>query len=603
MADEETELNTQYYIRLGSLLSFIETQIIPKYNPNSPILKIDYNPETNLIYYNDFQISADPRVCLIKTEQTDEVGNVYKFAPLGEDYVLTKSSGIKVGKAMNIYVNFEHILRIIDGEGDPKNPTTLVDFLTTLYHDISIALGSINTLRPWVDYRTNTLKLIDETSLANKGEILSSLNINTPDQDPALQIYGYNFTRDNGVITNSIAGFVRNFSLKSSLDPRFASIITIGAQARGAVVGEDATALSKLNQGLIDRIKSEVINPNSTPVPKPEEKVKQLDKEFPTAFVDYLKFVKQLGTNKSKASPELNTQSINSYSNLLATFMLYIESRTALLSTSDKNISGTIGFIPVSLSLTLDGISGLKIYNAIKAETKYLPSNYPETMEFIISGLSHTVIGNVWTTSLDTIMVPNSRKVSWGKIDRNFIFESLLTPIQVYTGNVFSSEEQSALAIQIISYFVEQGLAATQAAGIVGNWFAESRLNKDAVNSSSGAYGLGQWLGPRRTRLINFASQRGESLGNISVQTQLDYTQFEFENFETRAYNLLRETNNPQDAATTFALKWERMSEIEYQLSKKTRISYAIKFYNEYLNSLSSIPALSVQVGGTNFSF
>ena len=504
---------------------------------------------------------------------------------------------------MNIYVNFEHILKIIDGKGDPKNPTTLIDFLTTLYNDISIALGSINTLRPWIDYKTNTLKLIDETTLANKGEILSSLNINTPDQDPALQIYGYNFTRDNGVITNSIAGFVRNFNLKSSLDPRFASIITIGAQARGAVVGEDATALSKLNQGLVDRIKPEVINP----VPTPIEKINQLDKEFPTAFVDYLKFIRQLGSNQTKASPILNSQQVDSYSNLLSTFLLYIESRSAILNTSGKNISGTIGFIPISLNLTLDGISGLKIYNALKAETKYLPSNYPETMEFIISGLSHTVIGNVWTTSLDTIMVPDSKKVSFGKIDRNFIFnqiqESTLTPTQVFTGNVSSTESQTAIAIQIISYFVEKGLTAEQAAGIAGNWYAESRLNKDAINSSSKAYGLGQWLGPRKSRLVDFASERGESLGNISIQTQLDYTQFEFENFETRAFNLLKETTTPQDAATTFALKWERMSEAEYLLSKKTRVSYSIKFLGEYLNSLREIPLLTTQAGGTGLSF
>ncbi len=604
MADEETELNTQYYIRLGSLLSFIETQIIPKFNSNSPILKVDYNPLSNLVYYNDFQISANPKVCLIKTQQTDEVGNVYNFAPLGEDYVLTKSSGVQVGQVMNVYVNFEHIFKIIDGKGDPKNPTTLIDFLTILYNDISVALGSINTFRPWIDYRTNTLKLIDETSLANKNEILTSLRLNTPDQDPILQIYGYNFAKD------SEAGFVRNFTLKSSLDPRFASIITIGAQARGAVVGEDATALSKLNQGLVDRIKSETLNP----IPKPLEKINQLDKVFPTAFVDYLKFIRQLGINKTKANAELNVQLVDSYSNLLATFLLYIESRSAILNTLDKNISGTIGFIPVNLSLTLDGISGLKIYNAIKAETKYLPSNYPETMEFIISGLSHTVINNVWTTSLDTIMVPNSNKVSFGKIDRNFIFESTLTSIQIYTGNVPSTEEQTAIAIQIISYFVSKGLTPAQAAGIVGNWYAESRLNKDALNPNGGAYGLGQWRGIRKSRLVNFATQRGESLGNISIQTQLDYTQFEFENFEQAAYNALQETGTvesgtsetpigAQNAAVTFALKWERMGAVEYDLSKKTRLSYANKFLSEYLNSLREVPLLTTQAGGAGLSF
>ena len=48
----------------------------------------------------------------------------------------------------------------------------------------------------------------------------------------------------------------------------------------------------------------------------------------------------------------------------------------------------------------------MKIYNALKVDTKYLPSNYPDTMEFVITGLSHTVENNVWTTDLQTVMQP-----------------------------------------------------------------------------------------------------------------------------------------------------------------------------------------------------
>ena len=35
-----------------------------------------------------------------------------------------------------------------------------------------------------------------------------------------------------------------------------------------------------------------------------------------------------------------------------------------------------------------------------------MPSNYPTSMDFIITGLSHTIQSNVWTTEINTNMVP-----------------------------------------------------------------------------------------------------------------------------------------------------------------------------------------------------
>jgi hypothetical protein len=72
----------------------------------------------------------------------------------------------------------------------------------------------------------------------------------------------YSYNRDGG---GSSAGFVRNFGFKTEITPQLATMLTIGAQAAGSVVGEDATSISKLNEGLIDRIKEEVIDANSTP--------------------------------------------------------------------------------------------------------------------------------------------------------------------------------------------------------------------------------------------------------------------------------------------------------------------------------------------------
>jgi len=52
-----------------------------------------------------------------------------------------------------------------------------------------------------------------------------------------------------------------------------------------------------------------------------------------------------------------------------------------------------------------------------------------------------------------------------------------------------------------MEYFINKGLNPIHAAGIVGNLLQESNLDPDAINPSSKAYGIAQWLGNRKTKL------------------------------------------------------------------------------------------------------
>jgi hypothetical protein len=51
----------------------------------------------------------------------------------------------------------------------------------------------------------------------------------------------------------------------------------------------------------------------------------------------------------------------------------------------------------------MDGIGGFKIYNKLDVNTKFLPSNYPQSMDFVITGVDHKLSNNEWITSLNTI--------------------------------------------------------------------------------------------------------------------------------------------------------------------------------------------------------
>ncbi len=58
------------------------------------------------------------------------------------------------------------------------------------------------------------------------------------------------------------------------------------------------------------------------------------------------------------------------------------------------------------------------------------------------------------------------------------------------------------VAAQLQNYLQAAGISAATARGIVAGAYAESRLDPHAVNPTSGAYGIGQWLGSRKAELF-----------------------------------------------------------------------------------------------------
>jgi N-acetyl-anhydromuramyl-L-alanine amidase AmpD len=429
----------QYYIRLGSFLAFLEQKVIPKYVKNNvvgdPIIKFDYKDD-NYIHQETFQISMDPRVCLVKATIKYDDGTLYYYAKEGEPFSFS-FEGSQVGSLMNIYVNFMYILTKVDENLDEDNKCKLIDLLKSICNGINESTGSINQLEPIIDDEINTIKIIDQTSLPTKAKngLLKALNIPTPDESPILDLYSYN--RDGG---GSSAGFVRNFGFKTEITPQLATMLTIGAQAAGSVVGEDATSISKLNEGLIDRIKEEVIDANSTPstavqstgassfsvldelklmavkflgpgifttpVISSNSKTEPLDTKYPNALKNFSNAQKELGSKgvgSTFTTPTWDEETIDTYRQAQVDFFKYSIAKNSI----EKSTSSvTSGFIPISLNLTLDGISGIKIYNTLRVDTSYLPSNYPGAMDFIITGLSHKINSNVWTTDITSLMVP-----------------------------------------------------------------------------------------------------------------------------------------------------------------------------------------------------
>ena len=60
------------------------------------------------------------------------------------------------------------------------------------------------------------------------------------------------------------------------------------------------------------------------------------------------------------------------------------------------------GFIPFNLSLTMDGLSGMKIGSKFEIDASYLPSNYPDTVDFLIKSINHEIKDDQWITNIES---------------------------------------------------------------------------------------------------------------------------------------------------------------------------------------------------------
>jgi hypothetical protein len=68
--------------------------------------------------------------------------------------------------------------------------------------------------------------------------------------------------------------------------------------------------------------------------------------------------------------------------------------------------------------------------------------------------------------------------------------------------NLSGKASSKGLDSEVVKFFVDKGLSEDQSRGIAAGIMAESGGNHMAVNPTSGALGLGQWLGPRKKEAI-----------------------------------------------------------------------------------------------------
>lgn len=101
------------------------------------------------------------------------------------------------------------------------------------------------------------------------------------------------------------------------------------------------------------------------------------------------------------------------------------------------------------------------------------------------------------------------------------------------------------------------GLSAVQAAGVMGNIQQESGFSTTIVNPKSGAYGLIQWLGGRKTGLQNFARSQGKDVGDLGMQLDFMKQELEGSYYKGRVLDPIKATNDLREATRIWLEKFE----------------------------------------------
>lgn len=114
----------------------------------------------------------------------------------------------------------------------------------------------------------------------------------------------------------------------------------------------------------------------------------------------------------------------------------------------------------------------------------------------------------------------------------------------------------------------------------MGNMFQESGCHPTALNSSSGAYGICQWLGGRKTGLENLAKEKGKDMSDLSVQ--LDWFWEEFaescSGWNKAKYKVFCAQSDLKQCVYLFRSQFERCGESE--AADANRLAQAQRIYD-----------------------
>ena len=452
--------DTTWYIRLGAFLDFVEKKLMYHFDVNGttvPALKFDTEVETNLMYIEPLQVSTDPTVCVVRRKMLMSTVNDSIFEVgvgdegLGEDFEspLFQDQPNPYGQIMNIYVSMKFILLKLDElKNADTNKVVLIDFLNNILSAINSSLGGISKLETTINETTIIIR--DGNPLPDIKNVISIMKKNSLKYDiyenyAQFDLYGYSTTNPPNSTTDIYGGkghasFIKDFSFTTEISPELSTILTVGATANSIVVGENSTAFSKFNAGLIDRYKEKIVYlkddgtpdteiiayaPSEYSTPEARSKAREVEEQtllykelylkYASTYSNYCDYVFRLSKKIYNGEADTYKDALNNFITFKqqADFTLWasLVKKDSTKYAIPAKFAPSTGFIPFNMSLTMDGLSGMKIYSKFNIDTTYLPSNYPDNADFLIKNINHTISNNKWFTKIESVVISQSGKI------------------------------------------------------------------------------------------------------------------------------------------------------------------------------------------------
>ena len=395
----ESKGNNFMFFTLGGLLGIINGMLIPKNKDG--VRETQFRTErystkgSSAFITFPGHVGLNPGICMLHRNQ--DKGVYYSDLEMyGGEYpreVKNSSVELETDNIYHILVNTSHLEDIVEGfikadEEDSGSSTNVFSFVKKILSDISSNLGDVNKFDLDLDKKLNEWRVVDRNYY-----------------DPESASDGNDF---NVLDLVGLGSLVESFKIESKISGDLTNMLAISAAASGDDKGLDGIA--RYNDGVKDRYKEELTtgpaeNKSSDDAASDQEKINEKAINYAQKVADVYK----LYSVDKKWDREALKSVITDHREFCK--LCYKHSQRVKRQSGKK--ASYSGIIPLNLSVTMDGITGLKVGEAFRIQNNILPARYHNKIGFLITGISDTISGeNRWTTEITTKMfnLPASEK-------------------------------------------------------------------------------------------------------------------------------------------------------------------------------------------------
>tara|TARA_B100001093_G_scaffold104826_2_gene97098 strand:- start:9696 stop:12857 length:3162 start_codon:yes stop_codon:yes gene_type:complete len=331
--------------------------------------------------------SIDPRVCILPGQELTISSDQNNVEPLPASNALkdvenlfSVDNEMFEGYIRNLLININVV------RGAAEEAKTVSDFALDILTQVSEACGKPWSFKVVTNTELGIVSVIDEN---HGGNLLNYTTVKESNPTP------YNFS---GIGDTNIA---RDLKIQTKLPNEIQALAYYAMSGASSNTSADINMFKLYGARVRDRLKTGLVKQN---VEEQEEQNNDARDNIWNSFRDALNFTRVELTRGKDKSKEYR-ESLKTAENFVKSFICNSSEDTKLYSPP----------IPIDISLTLNGVSGIYMGNSIMVDTVskggILPERYKDIVALQVTSVDQEIAADSWTTSISTLMRPISKIV------------------------------------------------------------------------------------------------------------------------------------------------------------------------------------------------